>query len=345
MGLRSFIIRRVLLTIPTLIGVTLLIFGVVQLFTPEQRATLFVTDAKQLRNIGNIIVKYHLNESVITQYQVWISQVLQRNLGWSQTARKPVMNAIIDKFPATIETVMFSIPITIFVGIFLGVKAAEHRDKPFDHATRLLSIVGYSLPTFWLGILLIAIFFAGLGWFPPGRLGADAELIVTSPPPAWIKYTGIYTIDGLLNGKLWITLDALRHLVLPTITLVTIQVALIIRVMRSSMLEALGKGYITAARAKGLTKTEVINKHARRNALIPVITLAGLMAAGLINGVTITETVFNIPGLGRWAAMAAIRLDIPSVLGFALFAGLIYVLANLIVDILYAYIDPRIRLE
>jgi len=252
--------------------------------------------------------------------------------------------ALIKKFPATLETVMLCIPIIILVGIFLGTKSAQYRDKHIDHATRILSIIGYSLPTFWLGIMLIAVFFGALGWFPPERLSANIFMWVADPKNGWIQYTGLFTIDSILNGHLWVTLDALRHLVLPTITLTTINIALIIRVMRSSMLEALGKGYITAARAKGLTNKEVLNKHARKNALIPVITLSGLMAAGLLNGVTITETVFNIPGVGQFAANAAIRLDIPAVLGFALFSGLIYVLANLLVDILYAYIDPRIRL-
>ena len=344
MGMKAFMIRRILLMIPTLIGVTLLIFGVVQLFTPEQRASLYIRDVKQLKNIDNIIVRYHLNASVFEQYQSWVTELLQGNLGWSKTSNKPVLTTLLQKFPATIEVVMFSIPITILVGVFLGVQSARHRDKPIDHATRIFSIIGYSLPTFWLGIMLLAVFYAWLGWFPPERLGFTAKTFVISSSTAWNKYTGIYTIDGILNGQLWITLDALRHLVLPTITLVTIQIALIVRVMRSSMLEAIGKGYVTAAMAKGLTKKEVINKHARRNALIPVVTLAGLMVAGLISGVTITETIFNIDGIGRWAALAAINLDIPSVLGFALFSGFIYVVANLMVDIMYAYVDPRIRL-
>jgi dipeptide transport system permease protein len=345
MGMKTFIIRRILLTIPTLVGVTLLIFAVVQLFTPVQRATLFVRDVKQMSAIPSIIVRYHLNESVVVQYQMWMTEVLHGNLGWSQSAASSVSAALIKKFPATLETVMFCIPIIILVGIFLGTKSAQYRDKHIDHATRIISIIGYSLPTFWLGILLIAIFSSYLHLLPvSGRLGANTLMYVTSKSSGWHAYTGLYTIDGILNGQLWVTIDALTHLVLPTVTLVTIQVALIIRVMRSSMLEALGKGYITAARAKGLTKTEVINKHARKNALIPVITLSGLLAAGLINGVTITETVFNIDGLGRWAANAGINLDIPAVLGFALFSCVIYVMANLLVDILYAYVDPRIRL-
>jgi peptide/nickel transport system permease protein len=333
--------------IPTLIGVTILIFAVSQLFTPEQRATLYIRSEKELANVAGIIRLYHLNESVLVQYANWMSALLQGNLGFSQTARAPVLQAILVKLPASIELVMWSIPITILLGVYLGIQSAVHRDKPVDHVTRTLAIVGTSLPAFWLGIMLIAIFFAGLGWFPPERIGSQAANYIQLSHQ-WHSYTGLIFIDGVLNGQPWISLDALRHIVLPTITLVTIQIALIVRVMRSSMLEALSKGYVISAKAKGLSNTEVINKHARRNALIPVLTLAGLLTAGMLTGVTITETVFNIDGIGRWAALAAGGgggvPDIPAVLGFALFAGIVYVVVNLVVDVLYAYVDPRIRL-
>jgi dipeptide transport system permease protein len=347
MGLIQFTVRRMLLMIPTLIGVTILIFAVSQLFTVDQRATLYIRSEKDLKNIEGIIRLYHLNESVLLQYTDWMSQLFQGNLGFSQTARAPVLKAILTKLPASIELVMWSIPITILLGIYLGIQSAVHRDKPVDHVTRTVAIVGTSLPAFWLGIMLIAIFFAGLGWFPPERIGSQAANYIQLSGK-WHAYTSLIFIDGVLNGQPWISLDALRHIVLPTITLVTIQIALIVRVMRSSMLEALSKGYVISAKAKGLSNTEVINKHARRNALIPVLTLAGLLTAGMLTGVTITETVFNIDGIGRWAALAAGGgggvPDIPAVLGFALFAGVIYVVVNLIVDILYAYVDPRIRL-
>ncbi len=347
MGLLEFVIRRSLLIIPTLIGVILLIFAVTQLFTPEQRATLYITTERQMRDIEEIVRQYRLRESIFTQLIGWSSQVLQGNLGYSKTGGGPVLSVMLRKMPATFELVICSIPITILLGIYLGVISAVHRDKAIDQITRTASIIGWSLPSFWLGIMLIAIFFLGLGWFPPERIGAQAfEYIYLSGK--WHPYTGLFMIDGLLNGQPWISLDALRHIVLPTITLVTIQIALIVRVMRSSMLEALGKGYITAAKAKGLTNKEVVNKHARRNALIPTMTVSGLLTAGMITGVTITETVFNIDGLGRWAAAAAggggTVPDVPAVLGFALFTGIVYVVANLIVDIMYAYIDPRIRL-
>lgn len=347
MGLADFVVRRILLMIPTLIGVTILIFAVTQLFTPEQRATLYVTNEKQMNNIPLLIQQYHLNESIFVQYSNYVQQLLQGNLGFSQTSRAPVLQTILRKIPATFEAVMMSIPIIIFLGIYLGVVSAVHRDKPIDHITRTGAIIGWSLPSFWLGIILIAVFFSGLGWFLPERASSWAQNYIDLSHN-WTAYTGLYTVDGLLNGKPDITLDVIRHMVMPTIVLVTIQIALIIRVMRSSMLEALGKGYITAAKAKGLTNTEVINKHARRNALIPTITVAGLLTAGMLTGVVITETVFNIEGLGRWAVRAAggggIVPDIPAVLGFALLSGIVYVVANLIVDILYAVVDPRIRL-
>jgi len=347
MGLADFVVRRILLMIPTLIGVTILIFAVTQLFTPEQRATLYVTNEKQMNNIPLLIQQYQLNESIFVQYSNYVQQLLQGNLGFSQTSRAPVLQTILRKIPATFEAVMMSIPIIIFLGIYLGVVSAVHRDKPIDHITRTGAIIGWSLPSFWLGIILIAVFFSGLGWFLPERASSWAQNYIDLSHN-WTAYTGLYTVDGLLNGKPDITLDVIRHMVMPTIVLVTIQIALIIRVMRSSMLEALGKGYITAAKAKGLTNTEVINKHARRNALIPTITVSGLLTAGMLTGVVITETVFNIEGLGRWAVRAAggggIVPDIPAVLGFALLSGIVYVVANLIVDILYAFVDPRIRL-
>ncbi len=362
MGMRSYIIRRLLLLPVTLIGVTILIFAVVQSFTPVQRASLYVTDPRHAyRALQEIIRKYRLNDPFYVQYYLWIQEVFKGNLGWSRSFQMRVSDAIINFAPATAELVMYTVPLTVLLGIYLGKISAKHRDKPLDHLTRALSIIGWSLPSFWLGILLLAFFYGGMSSlvqrqtnptlkfllsllvFPPERLGLEASTYVDSP--YFIKYTGLNTIDALLNGQLWIFFDALRHLVLPVITLTIIQVALIVRIMRSSMLEALSKGYILAARAKGLSEDEVINKHAKRNALIPVITVSGLLFAGMLSGVVITETVFEYKGIGYFAATAARRLDIPGVLGFALFSGFIFVIANLIVDILYAYIDPRIRLR
>jgi peptide/nickel transport system permease protein len=183
-----------------------------------------------------------------------------------------------------------------------------------------------------------------LGWFPPQRYGQEVLKYLTTPGIPWKTYTGLMTIDSLINGEWWIFIDSVRHLVLPITVLSLLNSAVMVRVTRSSMLEALGKDYITAAKAKGLSKNEVVNKHARRNALIPAITISGLMIAGLLTGVTITETVFDMGGIGQYAAQSARALDIPPVIGYALLSAVLFVVSNLIVDVLYAYIDPRIRL-
>ena len=343
-GMRTFVIRRLLLLIPTLIGVSLLIFAVSQAFSPEQRAAAFIrSEPHQPDVVPNIIKKYHLDDPFYIQYYYWMGRVLRGDFGISAWAHIPVLTAIFQGIPASFELVMLSIPITIILGIYLGVLSAVHRDTIIDHATRFLAIIGWSLPTFWIALTLVAIFYGQLGWVTAGRLSPAAETFATNPAN-FTKYTGVYTIDGILNGQLWITVDALKHVILPAITLTTIQIALIIRVMRSSMLEALSKGYTILARAKGLSRNEVINKHARRNALIPVVTLSGILAAGMLTGVVITETCFNYKGVGYFAAHAAMQLDIPGILGFAMFTGIVFVIANLIVDILYAFVDPRIRL-
>lgn len=330
--------------IPTLLGATLLIFAVTQLFDPISRAALYITNVQQFtpENTNEIIARYGLNDPAYMQFSRWFSEVLKGNLGFSRSGRAPVVEAILSKIPATVELVMYCSPFIVLIGIFLGVKSAVHRDKPIDHITRGVSIMGSSLPSFWLGIVLLSVFYVGFHVCPPGRLGGTADLYVMSD--AFTRYTGINTIDALLNGKIWIFLDAIEHLILPVVVLSTIQIAYIVRVMRSSMLEALNKGYITMARAKGLPQKAVINKHARKNALIPTITLSGILIAGMLNGVIITETVFGFNGVGRWSANAALSMDIAAVLGFALFAGIVFVTANLLVDILYAYVDPRIRL-
>jgi dipeptide transport system permease protein len=347
MGMGTFIFRRLLMVIPTLIGCTILIFAVTMMISPYIRAMLYITSDKQLTHIEDIITNYGLRDPFYVQYGRWISELLKGNLGWSKSAGEPVFRALLKRIPATLELVLFSAPLIIIGGIYLGVQSAVHKDTWIDHLTRSTAIVGWSLPSFWLGIMLIAIFYVGLGWFAPHRLATAAQSFVYSRQ--FHQYTGLNTIDGLLNGQLWITLDALRHLVLPVTVLTVIQIALIIRVMRSSMLEALNKGYIVMARAKGLKNSEVINKHARRNALIPVVTLSALLVAGMMTGVIITETVFAIDGIGRFATIAAVggggAVDLPAILGFTLFAGVVFIVANLIVDITYASLDPRIRLD
>ena len=343
----TYILRRLLMLPVVLIGVTLLIFALLQLLSPFSRLAMFVTDPNQLKQgpeqLQEMVEALGLDDPVWIQYGRWLNQVFHGDLGWSESARQPVVGALKSRVPGTLELALLAVVPVIFGGIWLGKLTAVHQDKPFDHVGRVVAIVGWSFPTFVFGLLAIMIFYGVLGWFPPGRISIAALRIVNSD--TFTSYTGLYTVDGILNGSWLVVGDALRHLVMPVISLAYLSWALIMRVMRSSMLEAMRQDYVTTARAKGLTERVVINKHAKRNALLPVTTIAGTMFAGLMGGVVITETVFNRPGLGRFAASAATQLDIPSVLGFALLNGIIFVLMNLVVDVLYAYFDPRVRLE
>lgn len=343
MEMRNYIIRRVLLIIPVLFGVTIIIFVILCLFSPEQRAATFITDVKQLRNIQSIIKMHHLDAPLYVQYFYWLNAMFHGNLGWSKTASRPTLEALFYFLPNTVELGLFSIFPIVLIGIWLGSASAVHQDKFIDHTTRTIAIVGWSLPTFWFGLLLLMVFYGYFGGlFPPDVLSINSDLYVHSPD--FIRFTHINTIDAILNWKGNILLDALRHLVLPVITLTVVQCALIMRIMRSSMLEALGKGYVTTARAKGADEKTVVKKHARRNAMIPVITVSGYLFAGLMNGVVITEAIFNRKGLGWWWWRAAVQLDVPAILGAVLFNGMLFVITNLVVDLLYAYIDPRVRL-
>jgi peptide/nickel transport system permease protein len=344
MGMRTYILRRLLLAIPVLFGAVIFLFAVLQFIPPLTRATLYITNPKQAKYIVQIAKENGLYDPVYVQFYYWLKALLvNHNLGIDSSGM-PVIQALLLRFPATFEIVLYSAPLIVLIGISLGVLAGANRDKFADQASRVLAILGTSLPSFWFGIVLLAIFYAGLGWFPPMRWGTATASYIYAPNTPWRWHTGLITIDALINGQFWIFLDGLRHLVLPVTVLVLLNSALLMRVTRSSMLEALGKDYITAAKAKGLTRKEVINIHARRNALIPAITISGMLIAGLLTGVVITETVFNMGGIGQYAALSAEALDIPPVIGYTLLSAVIFVFSNLIVDVLYAYIDPRIRL-
>lgn len=340
-----FIIRRVLLLPVVFLGVTLAIVLLMQLLTPYQRAAAFVRSEQQIRQIDSIIEQYGLTDPWYAQYYRWMKEVVNGNLGYSRTTSEPVLTTIRNRFPATLELAILAIFPVIGVGVWLGTAAALNRDKLLDQVARVMSIVGWSLPTFVLGIWLLVIFYGALGWFQPGRISTQYLVQIAGRGSDFQHYTKMLTFDALLNGRFDIFYDAFKHLILPVITLAVVQSAQIMRVMRSSLLDALGKDYVRTARSKGLPERVVSHKHARRNALIPVITLSGFTLVGLINGVVITETIFNFPGLGQWAAASAINLDYAAVMGFALFTALMVVLANLLVDVLYGVVDPRIRYE
>jgi len=225
----------------------------------------------------------------------------------------------------------------------LGVVSAINHNKLIDQVMRVFSIIGWSIPVFVFGLLAMMIFYAKLGWFPPGRLSDWAMQVIQAD--TFHQYTRLYTIDSLLNLRLDIFVDALIHLVLPVITLAYLNWAYMLRLTRSSMLDTLSQDYMTTARSKGLEERVIIRRHALPNALIPIVTVGALMLIGLLNGVVITETIFNFPGLGSFLAQAALSLDVVSVLGIALYSCVVLIFGNLVVDILYGFIDPRVRIQ
>ena len=339
----TYIIRRLLILPLVMIGLSIMIFGMLQLLDPAERAALYVTDIpKNPTALKNIIDKYGLDKPIYIQYWNWLSGVLHGNLGWSKTAQMPVFQAITTYFPATIELGLWSFIPIIVIGVWLGVQAALHHNGLIDQAARIFSIIGYSFPTFVFGLLMLMFFYASKQWLQPGRLSQWATAVVYSP--AFHQYTGMMTVDALLNGRLDIFANAASHLILPALTLAYVDWALILRVTRSSMLEVIHADYITTANAKGLSWARVVQRHALPNALIPVATIGGLLLVGLLNGVVITETIFDYHGMGFFVAKAALNFDAVSVLGIAIFDGMLLVVANLVVDIMYAYLDPRIRL-
>ncbi len=340
----SYIIRRLLILPFVLFGLSILIFSMLMLLSPVERAALYVTSVpKNPAAIQEIIQKYGLAQPIYIQYGHWINNILHGNLGWSKTAQMPVTTAIQIYFPATFELALWSFTPIMVIGVWLGIQAALHHDSLIDHVARIFSIIGYSFPTFVFGLLVLMFFYANLQWFPPGRLSDWADLIVRSS--SWHTFTGMYTVDSLLNGQLNIFLDALRHLFLPALTLAYVSWAILLRVARSAMLEIIQQDYIRTARAKGVSERFVIRKHALPNATIPIVTIGGLLLVGLLNGVVITETVFNYRGMGLFAANAALNFDAVSILGVAQLAGALLVLANLVVDVLYHFLDPRIQLK
>jgi ABC-type dipeptide/oligopeptide/nickel transport system permease component len=352
--LRYYILRRVLLTIPTILGLTLIIFvllhvgGNARLIGAYVKPSSVVPIAQQEAAVN---AQLHLNSPLIVQYFYWLSAFVQGNWGQTSTSvyQGTVIGAITLFYPNTIVLAAFAAILIAVIGIPLGVTSAVRKDSIFDQLTRVISFAGFSIPVYWLGLLLLIIFASSnvspyLNLFPIGGV-VDARLIGSA---TWfqggISYpTHLLILDALINGRPDIFLDALWHLVLPVLTLTFSVIASILRVTRSSMQDSLNQDYVRTARAKGLSEKMVINVHARRNAMIPVVTLMGFLIANLLGGVVLTETVFNYIGLGYWATQALINGDVGGIMGVTFIFGVTYVIANLGADIVYGFMDPRIR--
>src|SRR3989337_954838 len=258
----AYVARRVLLLPLVAFGVTLLIFALLQFLSPAERPALLAPAPRRRAQVDAIIRKYGLDQPIYVQYWTWVKQLARGDLGWSQVARRPTSQAIASFFPATLElTIYMCVPI-ILIGIWLGTTAAVNKDRFVDHFSRFFAISLRGLPSFVWGLIILMIFYGRLNWFPPGRLSLEANLFVHSGE--FKVYTHLMTVDALLNGQFWIFLDALRHMAGPILTLVLVEMALLVRITRSSMLEVLRQDYVRTARAKGLDEPVVIGTHARR---------------------------------------------------------------------------------
>jgi peptide/nickel transport system permease protein len=352
----AYIVRRLMVLPVTLFGMTVIIFLLLQILGPETRAAYYLQDVpKNDAVLEGIIKRYGLREPIVLQYGDWlvgktdpdtgktVGGLLRGNLGFARYGGMTVARIIQLRFPATVELSVFSLVPVILIGVWLGVLSAVHHNRWIDQTARVFSILGYSLPGFVLGILLLMFFYGKLNWFPIGRISDWVRMEIMAG--TFHTFTGLYTVDALANRRLDVLWDALRHLVLPTLTLSYVSVAAFLRITRSSMLEALHQDYITTARSKGLGERAVINRHAFPNASLPVVTYTGLILAGYLGGVVITEVIFYFPGIGFAAAEAARQFDVVTTLGLTMLAGVILILCNLGVDILYAFLDPRIRLR
>lgn len=329
-----------------LIGVTLIIFSMIWALGPDRLLASYIKSPEALKTpdaAERLIKKYGLDEPMPVQYLKWLGNILQGDFGYSMVGKKGVLPAMLERFPYTLELTIYAIIPVILVAIWLGVVSAVHQNKFIDQFIRVFALVGWSLPDFVFGLLLLLVFYSLLGWFPPGMVNTQFDLIMRSAE--WNKITSMPTIDALLNGRFDIFVDALRHLILPVMTLAYLWWAYLLRITRSSMLEVLRKDYIRTARAKGVPENIVIQKHAKKNAMIPVLTVAGGSVIGLLGGTVFVETIFSRVGMGRFLADAATLLDYWSIIGGALFFSFIMIVGNLVVDVSYALVDPRIRLE
>jgi peptide/nickel transport system permease protein len=320
--------------IPVLLGVSIVVFFMVRAIPGDPAQLLLGQQATQAQ-VEQVRENMGLDKPVIVQYGIFLADAVRGDFGDSIVTGRPVTTELLARLPATLELTAFAMLVAILVGVPVGVISAVKQYSLLDKFTSVLALTGISMPIFWLAMILIVIFFVNLGWLPfPGRLSTGYA--VTS-------ISGFVLVDSLLTLNIAAFWDGLKHLILPAIALGTIPMAVIMRMTRSSMLEVMGEDYVRTARAKGVVPWRVIFKHALRNAMLPTVTVIGLQAGLLMGGAVITETIFSWPGVGQIAAESVYRRDYAMIQGVVLYGATLFVLVNLVVDVLYAVLDPRVR--
>ena len=331
----SYVVRRLLLMLLVLFGVTLITFMLTHV-VPVNPVLALVGDRAPQEVVDRVYHELGLDQPLPVQYLIYLNGLLHCDLGTSIAGQRPVLQDLRQYLPATLELSLAAILVAVLAGIPTGVVSAVYRNRWPDHLVRLFALGGVSIPVFFTALVFLGIFYVTLGWLPgPGQISP-----YLAPPP---RVTGMLVLDAALAGQWRTAFDALDHLVLPALVLGWSSAGVIARMTRSSLLEVLGTDYVRTARAKGLPERVVVLWHALRNALIPTITVVGLAFGSLLQGAVLTETIFAWPGIGRYATLSVTSIDVPAVLGVTLVAAVIYSAVNLIVDVLYVYVDPRIR--
>lgn len=337
MGLLRFCLKRLALLVPVLLGVTFLTFLISRVVVPNPAKAWAGLKASEA-TVQAIAARYHLNDPLHVQYYYYLRDLLAGDWGTSPVTGQPVLENLSAFFPATLELSIVAILVAALLGIPLGVYAAVKQDRPTDHAVRLFALGTYCLPPFLMALLMQLVVFYWLRLLPSGgRLSP----FVQAPP----RITGLLILDSILTGNAQSLASSLLHIALPATALALLTFGLITRLSRSSMLEILRQDYVRTARAKGLSERVVVFKHALRNGLISIVTVLALMFAWMLSGAIVIEYIFNWPGIGRYAVQSILALDLPAVMGTTLVFTLVVVLVNLLADIAYAVLDPRIRLD
>lgn len=330
-----FILRRLAGLVLVLVGVSVITFALSQLVPIDPAASALGQNARE-DQIQAYRKELGLDRSPVVQYVNYVERLLHGDFGNSIRTRRPVASDLRDFLPATIELSLASMIVTLILGISLGVLAAVRRNGLLDGLARVFALIGGSLPIFFMGLVLLGIFYRQLRWLPgPGRLDS------TITPP--LRITGLYTVDALFAGNWPVFRNSLWHLVLPAVTLGYASTAVLLRMTRSAMLEVLLQDYVRTARAKGLRDRVVLLRHALKNAMLPVLTTIGVIFGSLLSGAVLTETIFGWPGIGRYATTSVVNLDLPAVMGVTIVAAIIYPVVNMLVDIGYNALDPRIE--
>ncbi len=330
--LKYYLVRRMITFIPTVLGVLVLVF-IISHMIPADPARLWAGGEKAKPEVVEAIrKKYHLDEPYHIQFMLYLNDLLKGDWGKSPVTKRSVFEDIANYFPATLELALVSSILLLIMGIPLGIVSALKRDTIIDHIVRIVALIGVSMPVFWLAIMLQWVFYYTLNILPATGRGVAPQ----------VSYTGLYLLDSILCGDFNAFTANLSHIILPAFTLSFIGIGVIARITRGAILDVLSADFVEFSIAKGLTKLQLY-KHILKNALIPVITVFGLQFGALLSGAVITETVFSWPGIGSYTVKAINSLDFPAIMGSTLIIALIYIITNLIVDIFYAVIDPRIR--